>query len=86
MAAPRVAVVGTGFGARVHVPALRAAGFEVVALVGTDEDRTRRRADRVGVEGAATNVKITTHPAVPKYLKQGPHETVAPTMTYLLAP
>jgi predicted dehydrogenase len=47
--APRVAVVGTGFGARVHVPALRAAGFEVVALVGTDPDRTARRAARAGV-------------------------------------
>ena len=28
-------VVGTGFGRRVHVPALRAAGFDVHALVGT---------------------------------------------------
>ncbi len=44
-----VVVVGTGFGCRVHVPVVRAAGMEVVALVGTDRDRTARRADRNGV-------------------------------------
>jgi predicted dehydrogenase len=49
----RAAVVGTGFGARVHVPALRAAGFDVVALVGRDAARTERRAARLGVEAAA---------------------------------
>ena len=31
-----VAVVGTGFGCLTHVPALRAAGFDVLALVGRD--------------------------------------------------
>ncbi len=45
----RAIVVGTGFGLRVHVPALRAAGFEVAALVGRDAERTTRRAARVGV-------------------------------------
>ncbi|MGO9456852.1 MAG: Gfo/Idh/MocA family protein [Acidimicrobiales bacterium] len=45
---PRVAVVGTSFGARIHVPALRRAGFEVAALVGRDSERTRRRAARLG--------------------------------------
>jgi predicted dehydrogenase len=50
------AVVGTAFGARVHVPALRAAGFNVVALVGTDVERTARRAARVGVEHACTSL------------------------------
>lgn len=49
-------VVGTGFGARVHVPALRAAGFDVVALVGRDADRTRRRAERLGVAHACTSL------------------------------
>lgn len=48
------AVVGTGFGARVHVPALRAAGFEVRALVGRDADRTARRAERLGIEHVCT--------------------------------
>jgi predicted dehydrogenase len=52
----RAAVVGTGFGARVHVPALRAAGFEVAALVGRDLERTRRRADRLGIAVACTSL------------------------------
>jgi predicted dehydrogenase len=53
---PKAAVVGTGFGCRVHLPALRAAGFDVVALVGQDAERTRRRADRVGVPRACTSL------------------------------
>ncbi len=44
-----VAIVGTSFGCRVHLPALRAAGFDVVALVGRDLDRTRGRAEQFGV-------------------------------------
>lgn len=51
-----VAVVGTGFGTRVHVPALRAAGFDVIAIVGRDADRTARRAARTGVEHACTKL------------------------------
>jgi predicted dehydrogenase len=47
--APRAVVVGTGFGCRVHVPALRAAGFDVVALVGRDPEKTARRAGRAGI-------------------------------------
>ena len=43
------AVVGTGFGCLTHVRALRSAGFEVVALVGRDRDRTRERAERFEV-------------------------------------
>lgn len=50
----RVAVVGTGFGCRVHVPALRAAGFDVVALVGQDRERTERRAQRHQVPAACS--------------------------------
>ena len=52
----RVAVVGTGFGCRVHVPALRAAGFDVVALVGLDADRTARRAARSDVPNACSSL------------------------------
>ncbi len=54
---PGAVVIGTGFGARVHVPALRAAGFDVVALVGTDRERTQRRATRHGVAVASTSVE-----------------------------
>jgi predicted dehydrogenase len=50
-------VVGTGFGCRVHVPAARAAGLDVVALVGRDRDRTARRADRSGVEVACGSLR-----------------------------
>jgi predicted dehydrogenase len=53
---PGAAVIGTGFGARVHVPALRAAGFDVVALVGTDRERTERRAKRLDVPVASTSI------------------------------
>ena len=49
-------VVGTGFGARVHVPALRSAGFDVIALVGRDLERTKRRADRVGVPNSSASL------------------------------
>jgi predicted dehydrogenase len=42
-------VVGTGFGCRVHVPALRAAGYDVVALVGRDPEKTSRRATRLDI-------------------------------------
>ena len=55
-ARPGAVVVGTGFGCRVHVPALRAAGFDVVALVGTDPDRTARRAERSGVPASFTDL------------------------------
>jgi predicted dehydrogenase len=53
---PGAVVVGTGFGCRIHVPALRSAGFDVVALVGRDRDRTLRRAGRCGVPHACTSL------------------------------
>lgn len=43
-------VVGTGFGCRVHVPALRAAGFDVVGLVGATPERLAKRAAQAGIE------------------------------------
>ena len=39
-----VAVVGTGFGCYTHVRALRAAGFDVLVVVGQDPDKTAERA------------------------------------------
>jgi predicted dehydrogenase len=47
-----VAVVGRRFGARVQVPALRAAGFEVLALVGRDLAPTSYKADKLGIPHA----------------------------------
>jgi len=49
-------VLGTGAGCQTHVPALRGAGFDVVALVGRDAARTAQRAARVGVPGAFTSL------------------------------
>ena len=49
-------VVGTSFGGRVHVPALRAAGFEVVALVGRDPARTAARAAGLHVPHGLTDL------------------------------
>lgn len=49
-------VVGTGFGSRIHVPALRAAGFEVAGLVGTRPDKTERKAQGAGVPAWFTDI------------------------------
>jgi predicted dehydrogenase len=51
-------VVGTGFGCRIHVPALRAAGFDVAGLVGTDFDRTQRRAAANNVPQAFVDLDL----------------------------
>jgi predicted dehydrogenase len=50
----RVAVVGTGFGCLTHVRALRAAGFDVLALVGRDAEKTAARAKRFEIDVPAT--------------------------------
>src|SRR5439155_25149351 len=50
------AVVGTGFGCLTHVRALRAAGFEVHALVGRDPDKTAERAARFEIPNAMTSL------------------------------
>jgi predicted dehydrogenase len=47
-----VLVAGTGFGCRIQIPALRAAGFEVVGLIGANLERTRERAAIHGVPAA----------------------------------
>jgi predicted dehydrogenase len=51
-----VVVVGTGFGCVTHVRALRAAGFDVKALVGRDPARTSERAQQFGVPAACTSL------------------------------
>lgn len=49
-------VVGTGFGCRIQVPALRAAGFEVAGLVGANAERTRERAQVNDVPASYTDL------------------------------
>lgn len=53
---PGAVVVGTGFGCLTHVRALRAAGFDVRALVGRTRDRTGDRARRFGIPHALTSL------------------------------
>ena len=59
-----VVVVGTGFGCLTHIPALRAAGFEVRALVGRDQQRTAARAARLGVPAATSLTEALRLPGV----------------------
>jgi predicted dehydrogenase len=49
-------VIGTGFGCVTHVRALRAAGFEVRALVGRDADKTAQRAKLFDIPLGLTSV------------------------------
>lgn len=49
-------VAGTGFGCRIHVPALRAAGFEVVGLVGATPERLARRAEQNAIPAWFTDI------------------------------
>jgi predicted dehydrogenase len=48
-------VVGTGFGCFTHVRALRAAGFDVLGVVGRDAAKTAERARRFEVPRALTS-------------------------------
>jgi predicted dehydrogenase len=79
LGAPRAVVVGTGFGCRVHVPALRAAGFDVVGLVGRDPAKTARRAARCGVEHACGSLdEALALPGVDAVTIATPPDTHAP--------
>lgn len=52
MSRPGVGIIGTGWGARVQVPAFRAAGLEVVALAGSQATKTQQIAADLGVAWA----------------------------------
>src|SRR5579862_7435775 len=54
---PGVVIVGTGFGCITHLRALRAAGFDVVALVGRDPEKTKQRAERFDVPHGLTDLR-----------------------------
>lgn len=70
----KIGIIGTGWGTRVQVPAFRAAGLEVVALSGTNAEKTRRIADDLNVlyasgdwqtmiyHGAVQMVSVVTPP------------------------
>jgi predicted dehydrogenase len=82
-AAIAVIVVGSGFGCRIQIPALRAANFEVVALVGTDADRTARRAMANGVPASFTDLDeaISQTGARVVTVASPPHTHAALTLT-----
>jgi predicted dehydrogenase len=77
----RAAVVGTSFGARIHLPALRSAGFDVVALVGTDAAKTARRAERFGVGNACTSLTQALEVGIDAVSIATPPATHAPLAT-----
>ena len=53
MSALRVVLLGTSFARNVHAPGFsQHPGFEVVALAGSDADRTRKIAGDLGIAGA----------------------------------
>ncbi len=78
MSRPGAIVIGTGFGARVHVPALQAAGFDVLALVGRDPDKTARRAARLGVPASCDVDGLLARPDVAAVSIATPPATHAP--------
>jgi predicted dehydrogenase len=82
---PRACVVGTSFGARIHIPALRQAGFDVVALVGLDPAKTARRAERFGVEHACTSLGEALALGLDAVSIAGPPATHAPLATEAIA-
>ncbi len=84
-ARPPALVVGTEFGCRIHVPALRAAGFEVAGLVGTNAERTAQRAQANAVLQAFTDLDeaIVRTGAVAVSIATPPHTHAALTMTAL---
>lgn len=63
--APRVAIVGTGWGLSVQAPAFRMAGIEVVALWGRSEEKAGRLAGERGIPFATSEVdRILERPDV----------------------
>jgi predicted dehydrogenase len=63
----RIGIIGTGWGARVQVPAFREAGLDVVAIAGHNAERTRRAAEQLNLEPfddwralIASNVDLVT--------------------------
>jgi predicted dehydrogenase len=51
----KIAVVGVGFGTRVHVPAFQSEGLDVVALCARRRDRAEKEAIRLGIDTVVTD-------------------------------
>src|SRR5438132_3983026 len=84
--APGVVVVGTSFGCLTHVRALRAAGFDVVALVGRDPEKTAMRAKRFEVSNGLTSLSDALKlPSVDAVTVATPPHTHAPIVLEAVA-
>jgi predicted dehydrogenase len=79
-------VVGTGFGVLTHLRALRAAGFEIEALVGRDPDKTASRAKRFDVGFATTRLdEALSRPGVDVVAVASPPYTHGPIVLAAVA-
>lgn len=81
-------VVGTGFGLFTHVRALRAAGFEVRAIVGRDLEKTRQRSAPLGIPVASDNLEtVLAEDAEIRLVTVAtpPHAHVTPVMQAIAA-
>jgi len=79
-------VVGTGFGCLTHVRAMRAAGFDVVGLVGRDPEKTAARAKRFDVPNAYTSLAdALALPGVEAVAVATPPHTHAPIVLDVVA-
>ncbi len=55
---PRLGIIGVGWGARVQIPAFRAAGWEVVAICGRTAERVQRIAAEYSIPHAFTDYRL----------------------------
>ena len=81
-----VVIAGTGFGCFTHVRALRAAGFEVLAVVGRDPQKTATRARAFDVpRGLTSFADALALPGVDAVTVATPPDTHAPLVRAALA-
>ena len=61
----RTAILGTGWGARIQVPAFRHAGLEIAAIWGRTDEKTNAIATRLEIPGYGTDWRaIVKHPKI----------------------
>jgi predicted dehydrogenase len=79
-------VIGTGFGVLTHLRALRAAGFDVKAIVGRDGEKARKRAELMGVPAGLDSVdEALALPGVDAVAVSTPPHTHAPIVLAAIA-
>jgi len=78
MGGPKAIIVGTNIGSTLHIPALRAAGFEIAGLVGRDAERTRGVADQHGIALTYPSLAAALHSDTDAVVIATPPETHHP--------